>query len=73
MDEPQLLTISEQIANILKSAISDRAGYIFITASNDGNGNDIHLYSNLSPEIIIAMFIALAQDIVGKDEHVTVN
>lgn len=73
MDEQQLLTISEQIVAILKMSISDRGGYILITASTEGNGNDIHLFSNLDPLIIIAMFSALAQDIAGKEEHVTIN
>jgi hypothetical protein len=73
MDEQQLHTISEQIATILRAAVSDKAGYVLITASSEGNGNDIHLYSNLDPLVIISMFSALAQDIVGKDEHVTIN
>ncbi len=73
MDEKQLLTTSEQIASILRAAISDKAGYVLITASTEGNGDDIHLYSNLDPAVIIAMFSALAHDIVGKTSNVTVN
>ena len=73
MDEAQLFTISEQIASIARAAISDKAGYIMITASTDGNGDAIHMYSNLDPNVIIAMFAALAQDITGQTNDTAIH
>lgn len=71
MDEQQLLTISQQVANVLDKAIGATASYILITGLDEGEG--LNIYANLDASSMIHLLLDVTQDIKEQDSNVTVN